>query len=302
MFIGPLDSIVSNRSSVFTSEYQSTFCYYLIVKKKLSTTFYLQTNRQTERQNQQFKSYLCIYYNYDQNDQTCLLYTTTFVYNLKVYISYSYSSIKLAIGTQLFILNSIQDKYSIKKRQRIFSKLVETATIQLLKRQNEFEVTKHSLEKVVQLQTKYYNCYIQTKHFDVSEQVLLLEKNIYSKRLYKKLDNKQLSLFRIFKRISKQAYKLNLPPSIQRLYLTFYILLLKLYKPRSSYQLLLVNNLNNNDKGQNLRQEVEKVVNYYIISRKRLYYIRQLDYSPEDNQELELEDLSSIEEVLLRYC
>ena len=68
MFTGPPDSIVSDRSSVFTSEYWSTFCYHLVVKKKLSTAFYPQTDGQTERQNQQLESHLRIYCNYDQND------------------------------------------------------------------------------------------------------------------------------------------------------------------------------------------------------------------------------------------
>ena len=48
---GALDGIVSDRGSVFTSAYWSEICYHLKVKRRLSTTFYPQTNGQTERQN-----------------------------------------------------------------------------------------------------------------------------------------------------------------------------------------------------------------------------------------------------------
>ena len=40
MFTGTPDDIVSNRGSVFTSEYWSTLCYYLTIKRRLSTAFY----------------------------------------------------------------------------------------------------------------------------------------------------------------------------------------------------------------------------------------------------------------------
>ncbi len=43
------DSIVSNRGSVFTSKFWSSLCYFLRIKRKLSTAFYPQTNSQTER-------------------------------------------------------------------------------------------------------------------------------------------------------------------------------------------------------------------------------------------------------------
>ena len=46
-----IEDMVSNRGSVFTSEYWATFCYLLGVCRKLSTAFYLQTDSQTERQN-----------------------------------------------------------------------------------------------------------------------------------------------------------------------------------------------------------------------------------------------------------
>ncbi len=49
LYGGVLDSFITDRGSVFTSRYQSTLVYQLKYKRRLSTTFYLQTNSQTKR-------------------------------------------------------------------------------------------------------------------------------------------------------------------------------------------------------------------------------------------------------------
>ena len=45
---GLLDSIVTDRESLFTSKFSSSLCYYLNVKRQLSTAFHPQTDGQTE--------------------------------------------------------------------------------------------------------------------------------------------------------------------------------------------------------------------------------------------------------------
>ena len=52
---GLLDSIVSDRGSLFISKFWSALYFYLKIKQKLSTTFHSQTDGQTERQNQTLK-------------------------------------------------------------------------------------------------------------------------------------------------------------------------------------------------------------------------------------------------------
>jgi transposase InsO family protein len=302
MFTGPPDSIVSDRGSVFTSEYWSAFCYHLAVKKKLSTAFHPQTDGQTERQNQQLESHLRIYCNYDQDDWARLLYTAAFAYNSKVHASHGRTPIELATGTRPSIPDGIRDEFPTEGERRAPGKLAETATTWLLERQNEFDVAKRSLEKAAQLQAKYHNRHTEAKHFGVGEQVLLSGKNIHSKRPHKKLDNKWLGPFRILERISKQAYKLNLPPSMKRLHPTFHVSLLEPYKPRPGYQPPPVDDLEDDVEGQGPLWEVERVVSHRIVRGKRLYRTRWLGYSPEEDWELYSEDLSGAEEVLSRYC
>ena len=51
--------------------------------------------------------------------------------------------------------------------------------------------------------------------------------NIYTLRLKKKLNHRQLGLFKVLEKIGKQAYKLELPTRYSRIYPVFYILILE---------------------------------------------------------------------------
>ena len=62
------DSIVTDKSSLFTSKFWLLFCYFFSIKRRLSTTFHPQTDRQTERQNSTIEAYLRAFVNFEQND------------------------------------------------------------------------------------------------------------------------------------------------------------------------------------------------------------------------------------------
>ncbi len=62
------DSIMSDRGSVFTSEFWSSLCYFLGIKQRLSTAFHPQTDGQTERHNSTMEAYLRAFGNFEQDD------------------------------------------------------------------------------------------------------------------------------------------------------------------------------------------------------------------------------------------
>ena len=62
------DSIVSDRGSLFTSKFWSSLCYFLVIKQRLSITFYPQTNGQTKQQNSTIEGYLHAFVNFKQNN------------------------------------------------------------------------------------------------------------------------------------------------------------------------------------------------------------------------------------------
>ena len=51
------DSIVTDWGSFFTSKFWFLLCYFFDIKQKISTTFHLQTNGQTKRQNSTMEVY-----------------------------------------------------------------------------------------------------------------------------------------------------------------------------------------------------------------------------------------------------
>ena len=272
MFTRPPDDIVSDRGSIFTSEFWSTLCYYLAVKRRLSTAFHPQTDGQTERLNQQLKAHLRIYCNYDQDNWARLLYAAAFAYNLKTHASHSKSLIEIATGTPPSIPNGIRDEFPPGGTRTGPGDIAEQAREWLTGRYKEFERAKASLTHAAGLLARYYNRHIEAKHFNVDDKVLVSSKNIYSKRPHKKLDNKWLSPFTVVERVGKQVYKLNLPPSMRRLYPTFYVSLLEPYKLRAGYQPPPVDDLEEGDNGN--RYEIEKIVRHRVEKGKRLYRVR----------------------------
>ena len=75
------DSIVTDWGSLFTSKFWSSLCYFLGIKRRLSTTFHPQTNGQTERQNSTMKAYFRAFVNFEQNNWARLLPMAKFAYN-----------------------------------------------------------------------------------------------------------------------------------------------------------------------------------------------------------------------------
>ena len=65
---GLSDLIVNDQRSLFTSKFWSLLCYFLDIKRRLSTTFYPQMDGQTERKNSTIEAYLWAFINFKQND------------------------------------------------------------------------------------------------------------------------------------------------------------------------------------------------------------------------------------------
>ena len=95
---GLLNSIVSNRGSVFTSKFCSSLCYFLSIKRRLSITFYPQTDSQTERQNSTMEAYLRAFVNYEQDNWARLLPMAEFAYNNAKHASIRCMSFELNCG------------------------------------------------------------------------------------------------------------------------------------------------------------------------------------------------------------
>ena len=95
---GLSDSIVTNRRSLFTSKFWSLLCYFLDIKRKLSTALHSQTDGQTKRQNSTMEAYLRAFINFKQNDWVRLLPMAEFAYNNAKNASTGHTSFELNCG------------------------------------------------------------------------------------------------------------------------------------------------------------------------------------------------------------
>lgn len=92
------NSIITDWCSIFILKFRSLFCYFLGIKRKLSTTFYLQTNSQTRKQNTIIETYLQAFVNFEWDHWTGLLSIVEFAYNNAKKTNTSHESFDLNYG------------------------------------------------------------------------------------------------------------------------------------------------------------------------------------------------------------
>ena len=214
---------VSDRGSVFTSAFWSEMCYYLKMKRRLSTAFHPQTDGQTERQNQTLEHYLRCYCSEEQDNWTNLLPLAEFAYNngtqasigcSPFYAMYAYHpEVRFEVEG-----NSRKEEVpAAKDRVKIIYDICEA----LLQR----------WENVIKSQAKYYDAKHKPKTYNVGDLVMLSTKNLRQKRPSRKLSHKFIGPFRIQDLVRKQAYQLTLLLSYQ-IHNVFYVSHLEPYKRR----------------------------------------------------------------------
>jgi len=211
-------SIVSDRGPILTSNFWSTLCYYLGVRRRLSTAYHPQTDGQTERQNQTMEQYLRTYCNFEQDNWARLLCTAEFAYN---------DSKHATTGSTPFQLNNLRHPRrptwpDRPKREGEAPTAIELADKMIaIQRQ-----LRERLLKAQEDQAKYYNRRHKDVEFSVGDQVYLSAKNIDSLRASKKLDHKWIGPYRIERVLNRQTYTLDLPSDLN-IHPTFHVSLLE---------------------------------------------------------------------------
>ncbi len=95
---GVSESIVMDRGLLFISKFWFLLCYFLDIKKKLSTAFHPQTDGQTENQNSTMEAYLRAFVNWEQDDWAMLLQMIEFAYNNAKIASTGHTRFELNFG------------------------------------------------------------------------------------------------------------------------------------------------------------------------------------------------------------
>ena len=189
------NSIVTDRGSLFTSKFWSLLCYFLGIKRRLSTAFYPQTNGQTERQNSTIKAYLWAFVNFEQNDWAKFLPMAEFAYNNTKNASTGHTPFELNCDYHPCV--SFEKNTNLcsqsKTAKKLFSKLKELMT-----------VCRKTLHHAQELQKQAHDKGVKPRSYTLSDKVWLNSKYIKTKQ-NRKLEAKFLRPFQVLHPVGKQA-------------------------------------------------------------------------------------------------
>ena len=212
------DDVVSDRGTLFTSNFMKALCNLLAVKQKMSTAFHPQTDGQTERTNQTLEQFLRIYCDYQQSNWSDLLAFAAFAYN-----SAHQETIKMS---PYYANYGFHPRFSTENVQTISP--VAQDHVEYMKL-----LHKSLQDEILHAQTAQ-KAFADTKRllappFKEGDRVWLLRKHIKTTRPSSKLDYKRLGPFEILRMIGTVAVELKLPQTM-KIHPTFHISLIEAHK------------------------------------------------------------------------
>jgi hypothetical protein len=191
--------IISDRGPQFSSKFMKELCNTLGIERNLSTAYHPQTDGQMERINQEVKTYLRAFLNYQQNNWAKWLPTAEFQYNDKAHSTTKNSPFFLNYG-----LHPWKGNLSVKTSNPSANEF----TSELIKVQDNAKAALQS-----------YNGNMKDRRLDrrpkekfiPGDSVWLEATNITSNRPSAKLDNKRYGPFEILEAVRDWSYRLKLP-------------------------------------------------------------------------------------------
>ena len=194
------NSIVSDQGTVFTSKFWSSLCYFLGIKRRLSTSFHPQTDGRTKRQNSTIEAYLRAFVNYQQNDWARLLLMAEFAYNNAKNASTGHMPFKFNCGYHPRVL--YEEDLNSRSKSKVADKLAnELKDLMTSCREN--------LHHAQELQKRAHDKGVKPRSYAPGDKVWLNSKYIKTKR-NRKLEAKFFGPFQVLHPVGKQAYKLEL--------------------------------------------------------------------------------------------
>jgi len=125
-------AIVSNWDTQFVSSLWKKVCQLLKIVWRMFTAYHLKTDRATEQMNQNVELYICMFFNYSQNNWASLLFMTELIiinYNFILtevslfFLSHKYYMKSLQLLEKLKLIWSV--KSSVQKADQIVQKMKE---------------------------------------------------------------------------------------------------------------------------------------------------------------------------------
>lgn len=266
---GNPDGIVSDRGSVFTSEFWSELCYHSKIKLRYSTAFHPQTDGQTERMNQVLEDYLRCFVDEQRTNWARLLKTAQFACN---------NAVNQTIQETPFrALMDINPNFQLRED----SEKAEMPSVE--SRLSRLRVVREKAQKAMreaqERHQKYYNKRHIPREFQKSELVKLSTKNLRFKGQARKLLPRWIGPFRIRERIGLQAYRLWLPDKYERLHDVFPVSLLDKWNARREAD----EPLSLPDLDEDEEWEIEEIRDEKQIQGEPYFYIKWKGWPSEYN-------------------
>jgi len=205
---GLLESVILDRGPQFAAGLTKKLNKMLGIETKLSTAYHPQTDRQTERTNQELEQYLRMYVNHRQNNWSEWLAMAEFAFNNKVYTAIKMSLFKVNYGREPRMGFDIRKKGKNEKAEKFVREMKERhekARAALVKSQEEMKRQADRSRKEVE-------------EYRVGDKVLISMKDFsmeLMKRATKKLTEKFIGPYVVRKIVSENVVELELPVSLR---------------------------------------------------------------------------------------
>ena len=264
------DDIISDRDSKFTSAFWRNLQKLLGTNLNMSTAFHPQTDGQTERMNSVLEDMLRHYVSPDQKDWDTFLSLAEFCMNNCYKTSIQCTPFQLVYG-----------KHPKTPASALLTEVKElnpTATARARDMHEHLEKAKACMLAAQSRDKTYFDKRTRPQSFEVGQRVLLSTRNLHIKQntLSRNLLSRYVGPFKVLKRVGKQAYELELPPTM-KMHDVFHVSLLKLYNEQGTHQPPPVTILM--DGGQ--EHEVELILDHKAKNRSKSYLVRWTGYGPE---------------------
>ena len=284
--------IVSDRGSVFTSEFWGELCYMSRIKRRLSTAYHPQTDGQTERTNQTLGHYLRCFIGDNQETWPKLLREAQFACNNAQNATTNESPNYALMGYHPTIWHTAEDSSAEGRVPEVHARLVRLKTTRQKIREHWIAANKR--------QQKYYNKNHQEYHFNKGQLVMLSAKNLNLKgEEKKKLKARFIGPFRVLEKIGTQAYRLALPEQYARLHNVFPIGLLEPYKSRgeNAEESLPMPELEDDEN----EWEVERIKDERRVQGQLHYLVKWVGWPAEYDQWVTEDDMTNAPQIIANW-
>jgi len=197
------ESVISDREPQFVTGLTRELNKILGIETKLSIAYHPQTDKQTERTNQELEQYLRMYVNHRQNNWSEWLTMAEFAFNNKVHTAMKSSPFKINYGREPRMGFNIRKKGKNIKAEEFVKEM-----------KDRYEKTKAALVKSQEEMKKQTDRNRkEAKEYRVEDKVLISTKDFpmeLMKRVMKKLTEKYIGPYMVKKIISENVVELEL--------------------------------------------------------------------------------------------